>query len=50
MCDHGHGGSCAHEHTEEPELERGAQYTLYQYLPLTPRGVPFFLFDLLYEV
>ncbi|ELR13777.1 thioredoxin family Trp26 family protein [Acanthamoeba castellanii str. Neff] len=33
MCDHHHhGGSCAHEHTEEPEKERGAEYSLYQYI------------------
>jgi len=30
MGDHHHGGSCAHEHNEEPELERGAEYSLYQ--------------------
>jgi len=32
MGDHHHGGSCAHEHNEEPELERGAEYSLYQFI------------------
>jgi hypothetical protein len=36
MCDHHHhGGSCAHEHTEEPEKERGAEYSLYQYVQIS---------------